>query len=327
VERGRRVLVPNTGCIVAAPHPPPGLDPGIRRLLALPAKRGERAGVKGVWPCVPDRVDHMIDSALLGLPDFEPGQVWLVGAGPGDPGLLSVLALHALAGADVVVYDALVDRRILHLARPGAVLDYAGKRGGRPSPNQPDISARLVRLAQEGKRVLRLKGGDPCVFGRGGEEALALAAAGVPFRIVPGITAGIGGLAYAGIPLTHRDTNSAVTLLTGHDSDGAVPGGLDWRAIAQGTPVLVLYMASRHLPSIAERLISNGRRSEEPVAVISKATTAEQRVLVSTLGEVAAASSGIEAPSIVVVGEVVRFREALDWVGMLERPKLDPAAG
>jgi uroporphyrin-III C-methyltransferase len=269
----------------------------------------------------------MIDNALLGLPDFEPGQVWLVGAGPGDPGLLSVLALHALAGADVVVCDALVDPRILRLARPGAVLDYAGKRGGRPSPNQPDISARLIRLAQEGKRVLRLKGGDPCVFGRGGEEALALAAARVPFRIVPGITAGIGGLAYAGIPLTHRDINSAVTLLTGHDSDGAVPGGLDWRAIAQGAPVLVLYMASRHLPSIAERLISNGRRSEEPVAVISKATTAEQRVLVSTLGEVAAASSGIEAPSIVVVGEVVRFHAALDWVGMLERPKLDPAAG
>ena len=259
----------------------------------------------------------MIDSALLGLPDFEAGQVWLVGAGPGDPGLLSALALHALAGADIVVYDALVDPRILRLAGPGAVLDYAGKRGGRPSPNQPDISARLIRLARVAKRVLRLKGGDPCVFGRGGEEALALAAAGVAFRIVPGITAGIGGLAYAGIPLTHRDTNSAVTFLTGHDSDGEVPGGLDWRAIAQGAPVLVLYMASRHLPSITERLISHGRQSEEPVAVISKATTAEQRVLVSTLGEVATAAAGIEAPSIVVVGEVVRFRAALDWVGAL----------
>jgi uroporphyrin-III C-methyltransferase len=262
-------------------------------------------------------VEDMIDSTLLGLPDFAGGQVWLVGAGPGDPGLLSVLALHALASADVVVYDALVDPRILRLARPGAVLDFAGKRGGRPSPNQPDISARLIRFAREGKRVLRLKGGDPCVFGRGGEEALALAAAGVSFRIVPGITAGIGGLAYAGIPLTHRDTNSAVTFLTGHDSDGALPGGLDWRAIAQGAPVLVLYMASRHLPSIAERLMSGGRRSEEPVAVISKATTAEQRVVVSTLGEVAAAAAGIEAPSIVVIGEVVRFHAALDWVGAL----------
>src|SRR5215813_7456976 len=224
----------------------------------------------------------LIDSALLGMPDFEPGSVWLVGAGPGDPGLLSALALHALSHADVVVYDALVDRRILRLAREGAALDYAGKRGGRPSPTQPDISARLVRLAQTGNRVLRLKGGDPCVFGRGGEEALALAAAGVPFRIVPGITAGIGGLAYAGIPVTHRDTNSAVTLVTGHDSGGEVPGQLDWRAIAQGAPVLVLYMAARNMPSIVERLMSGGRRPEEPVAVISKATTSAQRVVVST---------------------------------------------
>jgi len=259
----------------------------------------------------------LIDSALLGLPDFDPGTVWLVGAGPGDPGLLSVLALHALARADIVVYDALVDPRILRLARPGAALDYAGKRGGRPSPSQPDISARLIRLAQASNRVLRLKGGDPCVFGRGGEEALALAAAGVPFRIVPGITAGIGGLAYAGIPVTHRDTNSVVTFVTGHDSDGTVPGGLDWDAIARGSPVLVLYMASRHLPNIVERLLAAGRRSEELVAVISKATTADQRVLVSTLGEIAAAAD-IQAPAIIVIGEVVRFRAALDWVGVGE---------
>jgi uroporphyrin-III C-methyltransferase len=269
----------------------------------------------------------MIDSALLGLPDFETGHVWLVGAGPGDPGLLSVLALHALAGADIVVYDALVDPRILRLARPGVVLDFAGKRGGRPSASQPDISARLIRLAREGNRVLRLKGGDPCVFGRGGEEALALAAAGVPFRIVPGITAGIGGPAYAGIPLTHRDTNSAVTFLTGHNSDGALPGGLDWRAIAAGAPVLVLYMAARHLPSIVERLISAGRRFDELVAVISKATTVEQRVVVSTLGEVATALAGIEAPSIVVIGEVVRFHAALDWVGALGAHGVNPRSG
>jgi uroporphyrin-III C-methyltransferase len=256
----------------------------------------------------------LIDSTLLGLPDFDPGSVWLVGAGPGEPGLLSALALHALAHADVVVYDALVDQRILRLARPGAALDYAGKRGGRPSPSQPDISARLVGLARAGNRVLRLKGGDPCVFGRGGEEALALAAAAIPFRIVPGITAGIGGLAYAGIPVTHRETNSAVTFLSGHARDGEAPGDLDWDAIARGAPVLVLYMASRELANIAERLLAAGRRADEPVALISKATTPAQSVLVSTLGEIVDATPSVPAPAIVVVGPVVRLRDALDWI-------------
>jgi uroporphyrin-III C-methyltransferase len=259
----------------------------------------------------------VIDTALFGLPDFDRGSVWLAGAGPGDPGLLSVLALHGLASADVVVYDALVDPRVLRLARPGATLDHAGKRGGRPSPSQPDISARLVRLAQAGHRVLRLKGGDPCMFGRGGEEALALAAAGVPFRIVPGITAGIAGLAYAGIPVTHREVNSAVTFLTGHDSEGDVPGGLDWAAIARGAPVLVLYMASRHLAKIADRLLANGRGPDEPVAIISKATTPAQSVMVSTLGEIAGTTPPIQTPAVVVIGEVVRLRAALDWIGDL----------
>ena len=266
----------------------------------------------------------LIDSARLGLPDFQPGQVWLVGAGPGEPGLLSVLALHALANADVVVYDALVDPRILRLARPDAALDYAGKRGGRPSPSQPDISARLVRLAEAGERVLRLKGGDPCVFGRGAEEALALVAAGIPFRIVPGITAGIGGLAYAGIPVTHRETNSAVTFVTGHNSDGTVPDGLDWGAIARGAPVLVLYMALKHLPNIVDRLIAGGRRPDEPVAIVSRATTPAQKVLTSTLGDAVAAAAGSETPAIIVVGEVVRLRAGLDWMGALDGKRLDP---
>ena len=258
----------------------------------------------------------MIDSARLELPDFAPGSVWLVGAGPGDPGLLSALALHALDHADIVVYDALVDPRILALARPGAALDYAGKRGGRPSPSQPDISARLIELARAGQRVLRLKGGDPCVFGRGGEEALALAEARIPFRIVPGITAGIGGLAYAGIPVTHRDVNSAVTFVTGHSSDGAVPDGVDWQAVARGSPVIVIYMGLRHLAAIAARLIAAGRGPGEPVAIISKATTPDQRVLVSTLAEAAAeaAAARIEGPTIIAIGEVVRLHAALDWL-------------
>jgi uroporphyrin-III C-methyltransferase len=250
----------------------------------------------------------VIDGARLPhLPEFLPGSVWLVGAGPGDPGLVTALALHALSRADVVVYDALVDSRILALARPEAAREFAGKRGGRPSPRQPDISARLVRLAQDGLRVLRLKGGDPCVFGRGGEEALALAVAQVPFRIVPGITAGIGGLAYAGIPVTHRDIASAVTFVTGHDRAGSVPESIDWAAIARGSPVIVVYMALNHLGRIAARLIAAGRRPDEPVAIVSKATTPDQRVVVATLR--------IEAPTILAIGEVVRLRHTLDWLG------------
>ena len=162
-------------------------------------------------------------ASRLALPELEAGWVWLVGAGPGDPGLLTLHALNALRQADHVVYDALVDETVLEFANPRATLEYAGKRGGKPSPKQRDISSRLVELARAGKRVLRLKGGDPFVFGRGGEEALALVEAGIPFRIVPGVTAGIGGLGYAGIPVTHRDVNHAVTFVTGHMAGGETP--------------------------------------------------------------------------------------------------------
>jgi uroporphyrin-III C-methyltransferase len=267
-----------------------------------------------------------MNEVLEALPGIEPGWVWLVGAGPGTTGLLTLLALRGLTTADIVVYDALVDEETLKLARPGATLEYAGKRGGKPSAKQPDISLRLVQLAREGKRVLRLKGGDPFVFGRGGEEALALVEAGVPFRIVPGISAGIGGLAYAGIPVTHRDCNHAVTFLTGHDAGGAVPDGVDWNAIAKGSPVLVIYMALKHIEPIAARLISGGRLPGEPVAVVSKATGAEQRVLETTLGTCAAdvTASGIEPPAIVVIGEVVRLRAALDWLGAAKGRVLVP---
>ena len=266
---------------------------------------------------------HM-EEIFRDLPALEPGSVWLAGAGPGDPGLLSVLALHGLRQAEVIVYDALVDSRILDLARPGVQLEYAGKRGGKPSAKQRDISLRLIELAREGRRVLRLKGGDPFVFGRGGEEALALVAAGVPFRIVPGISAGIGGLAYAGIPVTHREVNSAVAFITGHDSSGLVPDTVDWESLSRGAPVLVIYMALKHIEPIVERLLAAGRPVSEPVAVIAKATTAEQQVLESTLGKVAAdiAASGIEPPAMVVVGEVVRLRGGLDWLGALAGRRL-----
>jgi len=258
------------------------------------------------------------------LPGIEPGWVWLTGAGPGDPGLLTMLAVKGLGSADVIVYDALVDKSILELARPGAVLEYAGKRGGKPSSKQPDISLRLVQLAREGKRVLRLKGGDPFVFGRGGEEALTLVENGIPFRIVPGISAGIGGLAYAGIPVTHRDSNSAVAFVTGHDATGEVPDSVDWAALAKGAPVIVLYMALKHIERIAERLMAGGRDANAAVAVIAKATTREQRVLETTLSRAAAdvAAAGIEPPAMVVIGEVVKLRAAMDWLGAMEGRKL-----
>ncbi|WP_395678597.1 uroporphyrinogen-III C-methyltransferase [Inquilinus sp.] len=262
----------------------------------------------------------------LSFPEFQPGWVWLVGAGPGDPGLLTLHALHALRSADVVVYDALVSDTIIGLAAPGAQLEFAGKRGGKPSPKQPDITAKLIQLARAGKRVLRLKGGDPFVFGRGGEEGLALVEAGIPFRIVPGITAGVGGPAYAGIPVTHRDTNHAVTFLTGHDATGDVTAGVAWDAIARGSPVIVVYMAIKHIGRIAAHLIEGGRSPDEPVAVISRATTPEQRVVETTLAAVAAdvAAQGLQAPAVVVVGEVVRLRQALDWLGAIDGRVLTP---
>lgn len=251
------------------------------------------------------------------LPQMKPGEVWLVGAGPGDPGLLTLHAANALAQADVIVHDALVNADCLKLARTGVALEYAGKRGGKPSAKQRDISLRLVELAREGNRVLRLKGGDPFVFGRGGEEALTLVEHHIPFRIVPGITAGIGGLAYAGIPVTHRDTNHTVTFLTGHDSSGLVPDRIDWEGVARGSQVIVMYMAMKHISTIAARLIDAGRAADEPVAFVTDASTAAQNVLETTLARAAVdvAASGLQPPAIVVVGQVVRLRPALDWMG------------
>ena len=257
-----------------------------------------------------------MDPLPVALPDFLPGHVWLVGTGPGDPGLISLLALHALRQADTVVYDALVDRRILAMANPTARREYAGKRGGKPSAKQPDISNRLVELAGRGHRVLRLKGGDPFVFGRGAEEALTLVRAGVPFRVVPGVTAGIGGLAYAGIPATSRQTNSVIAFVTGHDASGDVPEAVDWQGLAKAVPVLVFYMALKHIELIANRLLAAGRRPDEPAAVVSRASTPDQRVVVSTLAEISGAArrAQLDPPALVVVGEVVRLREKLDWL-------------
>ena len=265
-------------------------------------------------------------------PELLPGWVWLVGAGPGDPGLMTLHALNALRQADVIVYDALVDERILAWARPEVQVEYAGKRGGKPSPKQRDISLRLIELARAGRRVLRLKGGDPFIFGRGGEEAQALVQAGVPVRIVPGITAGVAGLAYAGIPATHRDVNQAVTFFTGHDHTGEAPGALDWEALARSSPVLVGYMAIKTLPSIAASLMAAGRRPDEPVAIIADATLPGMRVLETTLGRAAEdlAASGLEPPAILCIGRVALMRRALDWMAQMAGapPRdLDPLGG
>ncbi len=248
----------------------------------------------------------------IDLPSFEPGTVWLVGAGPGDPGLLTLLALHGLRQADWVVYDALVDDNILDLAGPGATREFAGKRGGMPSPKQRDISERLIDRARAGHRVLRLKGGDPFVFGRGGEEALALAAADIRFRVVPGITAGIGGLAYAAIPATTRDTNRAVILATGHSAGGAVDTN-DWATLARTGLPIILYMGMTFLEGIAGGLMAGGMAPETPVAIVTDATTRAQRILITVLGRAKrdATAAGLGAPAIVAIGDIVLLHEAL----------------
>ncbi len=201
---------------------PSGFSNRIRALYKAAMGLGPTKRI-GDWVSASDQQTGFARLDNETFPAFEPGWVWLVGAGPGAPGLMSLLCYHALQTCDVVVYDALVNPDILRWVKLGAELEYAGKRGGKPSPTQKDITLRLIDLARAGKRVLRLKGGDPFMFGRGGEECQHLAQTGIPFRIIPGITAGIGGLAYAGMPATHRDTNHSVIFLTGHDATGNMP--------------------------------------------------------------------------------------------------------
>ncbi|MBJ3777310.1 uroporphyrinogen-III C-methyltransferase [Acuticoccus mangrovi] len=246
------------------------------------------------------------------FPDFAPGSVWLVGAGPGAPGLLTLLGYHALCHADVVVHDALVGEAVLGFARPGTRRIYAGKRGGKPSAVQADITETLIGEARTGARVLRLKGGDPFMFGRGGEECEALYRAGIAYRVVPGISAGLGGLAYAGLPATHRDINQSVTFLTGHDLTGALPHAIDWPMVAKASPVVVMYMAAKHLPAIAQRLIAGGRAPDEPVAVIAHATLPDQAVIRLSLGE-ATTPRDLPTPAVVVLGRAVTKSESLEW--------------
>ncbi len=264
------------------------------------------------WIRRPARRGHFAALDNADFPRMEPGTVWLVGAGPGGPGLVSLLAYHALGQADVIVHDALVSPELLAMAPRRTQKLFAGKRGGKPSPKQADISLQLIELARAGKRVLRLKGGDPFMFGRGGEEAGALTRAGIAFRIVPGISSGLGGLAYAGIPVTHRDTNHAVIFLTGHDESGAVPGSVDWPAVAKAAPVIVMFMAVKHLGSITQKLLAAGRDGADRVAIVSHAATPHQSIIETTLAE-AHLLTDVPTPAIVVLGPVSAYRQSLDW--------------
>lgn len=242
-----------------------------------------------------------------------PGKVWLVGAGPGDPDLLTVKAARLLAGAEVVVHDNLVSDAVLALIGPGARRIFAGKQRSHHTMTQDEINALLVRLARQGREVVRLKGGDPFVFGRGGEEMEQLAAAGVPVEVVPGITAACGVSAYAGIPLTHRDHAQACTFVTGHLKDGNAD--LDWATLARPRQTLVIYMGLNALPQIAAQLAAHGLPASTPAAVVQQGTLPGQRVVTGTLADIAgvAQQAGLVSPCLTIVGSVVSLREVLAW--------------
>ncbi len=245
----------------------------------------------------------------------EIGRVDLVGAGPGDPGLLTRLGAEALAKAEAVVYDHLVHPRLLALAPPSADRLFAGKTSGKCAMRQEEINALLVALAREGKRVVRLKGGDPFVFGRGAEEAEHLRGAGVPFSVVPGVTAGVGVSAYAGLPITHREAASAVAFVTGHDEPGSPSSRIDWPSLARFPGTLVVYMGVGRLRSLCETLIREGKPAGLPAAMVQSGTLAGQKTVVGTLADLAdlVAASGIGPPALLVVGDVVARRPSLAW--------------
>ena len=259
-----------------------------------------------------DVADQMLQQALAEW-TAPKGEVYLVGAGPGDPELLTLKALRLMQQADVVIYDRLVSKPILELCRRDAEKVYVGKARSNHSVPQDGINALLVQYAQQGKRVCRLKGGDPFIFGRGGEEIQELFAAGVPFQVVPGITAASGCSAYAGIPLTHRDYAQSVRFLTGHLKEGSPE--LPWNELVYENQTLVLYMGLVGLEKISQELIAHGQRPDMPVALISKGTTPEQKVLVGTLADIASKVTQYEihAPTLTIIGEVVRLREQLQW--------------
>ncbi len=248
--------------------------------------------------------------------DSRPGVVYLVGAGPGDPGLMTRRALELIADADAILYDRLIPPGALAGASADAELIYAGKAPGAVALEQEEIEARLVEIARSGRSVVRLKGGDPFLFGRGGEEAEALRDAGVPFEVVPGVTAGVAAPAYAGIPVTHRDDASAVAFVTGHEDPGKEESALDWPALAAFPGTLVLYMGVRNLARIAERLVAAGRDPAEPAAAVERGARLAQRTVVATTATLpgAVAEAGLGAPAILLFGSVAARRERIGWL-------------
>jgi uroporphyrinogen III methyltransferase / synthase len=242
--------------------------------------------------------------------------IYLVGSGPGDPGLFTLKGLRCMREADAIVYDRLAPESLLAYARPEAERIYVGKQPGNPTMSQEEINARLVALGRAGKTVVRLKGGDPYIFGRGGEEALALIEAGLPFEVVPGVTSGVAAPAYAGIPVTHRNVSTSVAFVTGHEDPTKGRSDVDWKEVAHGADTLVLYMGVGRLAEISSELVAAGRVPETPVAVVRWGTLPEQRTVTGTLGDIAekVAEAKLKPPAITVVGDVVALREAgLDW--------------
>lgn len=259
-----------------------------------------------------DRTRIFDDTPLRRRP-AQAGTVYLVGAGPGDPELLTLRAASLLAQAEVIVYDHLVATAILDMAPPGAEHIYAGKERGNHTLPQQDINQLLVRLARTGKVVVRLKGGDPYIFGRGGEEVEILVEHGVPFEVVPGVTAAAGVAAYAGIPLTHRNYSQACVFVTGHLKDGSM--ALDWGALARPRQTVVIYMGLHGLPILCRELIAHGLPGDWPAAIVQQGTTANQRTVTGTLATLPelAGAARLKAPTLIIVGEVVKLREKLSW--------------